>query len=371
MINVRSFLHKKAYIRKTPNKNEWCVFSEKGKNLGCGPSEAWAKKRLKQIHYFKHKEAAENSSIIDDIKESLSQGKTLREAIVTAIPGSERHEETSPVYKELESLVSRHLATPTLSTTSKKAQTYTSREQEEIYRTRDPYEEGNDIGVSHTFPSETSQSIPENYEGEFTAFTPERDKDKAITPYTGSPADFNSAPMNTIREGEFEYGADTNFLEGEIYWDEGDFKDDASDEEIFVKLSEWMYFKFRGLREIYLDDFIEIDKDDMRAMYEIEDAFTTPLAKDQIEKEEEIITLTNNPSEKRLVSMFDKINPSLYHDKEYNGTVYKYATLPLDRVKEMSLKEMIDFKFFEYNKSGMPQRKYIYKIIPDRLLIIK
>jgi len=218
-------LNKRFYIVSSIGKEAYIrklpngkyrVYSEKGKNMGTFDSKEKAQKHLREIEYFKHK----------------------------------------------------------------KAEAYTQREQEGIYRTRDPYQGDNDIGVSRKFPSETSQSIPESYEGEFTAFNP-----KAITPYTASPADFNSAPMNTIREGEFEYDADKNFLEGELYWDEGDFKDEASDEEIFGKLAEWMYAKFRGLREIYLDNFTEIDKDDMRAIYEIEDAFETPLAKDQIEKE--------------------------------------------------------------------------------------
>ena len=43
-----------AVIRKTPGKNEWCVKSHKGKNLGCYPSESGAKKRLKQVEFFKH-----------------------------------------------------------------------------------------------------------------------------------------------------------------------------------------------------------------------------------------------------------------------------------------------------------------------------
>jgi hypothetical protein len=41
------------YISKEGGK--WCVKSEKGKNLGCYFSEKEAKKRLRQIEYFKHK----------------------------------------------------------------------------------------------------------------------------------------------------------------------------------------------------------------------------------------------------------------------------------------------------------------------------
>lgn len=46
-------LSKLSYIQKTRNKEEWCVYSEKGKNSGCYPSKEQAKKRLQQIHFFK------------------------------------------------------------------------------------------------------------------------------------------------------------------------------------------------------------------------------------------------------------------------------------------------------------------------------
>lgn len=55
-LSIVAALLKEAYIRKTPGKDEWCVFSEKGKNMGCSPSEAGAKKRLQEVEYFKHKE---------------------------------------------------------------------------------------------------------------------------------------------------------------------------------------------------------------------------------------------------------------------------------------------------------------------------
>jgi len=55
-------LRREGVIRKTPDKEEWCVYSKKGKNLGCYPSLSQAKKRLQQVEYFKHqgelKEAA-------------------------------------------------------------------------------------------------------------------------------------------------------------------------------------------------------------------------------------------------------------------------------------------------------------------------
>lgn len=50
MITFREYL--KEYIVKTDSGYE--VKSEKGKNLGKTPSLAGAKKRLRQIEYFKH-----------------------------------------------------------------------------------------------------------------------------------------------------------------------------------------------------------------------------------------------------------------------------------------------------------------------------
>jgi len=41
-------------IKKTLNKNEWCVFSEAGKRMGCYSTKAEAEKRLDQIEMFKH-----------------------------------------------------------------------------------------------------------------------------------------------------------------------------------------------------------------------------------------------------------------------------------------------------------------------------
>jgi len=52
-----------AFVEKTPNKEEWCVKSEKGKNLGCKPSKGGAEKRLREVEYFKH-EGIQDDEII-------------------------------------------------------------------------------------------------------------------------------------------------------------------------------------------------------------------------------------------------------------------------------------------------------------------
>jgi len=59
-------LVKIAYIRKLPN-GKYRVFSQKGKNLGTCDSKEDAKKRLKQVEYFKHldKSKADDAEAID------------------------------------------------------------------------------------------------------------------------------------------------------------------------------------------------------------------------------------------------------------------------------------------------------------------
>jgi peptidoglycan L-alanyl-D-glutamate endopeptidase CwlK len=53
-----------AYIRKIPG-NKWRVFSEKGRNMGTYNSESAAKKRLRQIEFFKHQNADDHNSAKD------------------------------------------------------------------------------------------------------------------------------------------------------------------------------------------------------------------------------------------------------------------------------------------------------------------
>jgi hypothetical protein len=55
-IDLYNKLIKLAYIRKLPN-GKYRVFSEKGKNMGTYTSMSAAKKRLRQIEFFKHKKA--------------------------------------------------------------------------------------------------------------------------------------------------------------------------------------------------------------------------------------------------------------------------------------------------------------------------
>ncbi len=43
-----------AVVRK--QGSQWCVFSKKGKNLGCFPTKKKAQERLRQIEFFKNKD---------------------------------------------------------------------------------------------------------------------------------------------------------------------------------------------------------------------------------------------------------------------------------------------------------------------------
>lgn len=55
-------------IRKVGN--EYCVFSEKGKNLGCSPTKEGAQKRLREVEFFKHSKGRNmlNEDIFDNFK---------------------------------------------------------------------------------------------------------------------------------------------------------------------------------------------------------------------------------------------------------------------------------------------------------------
>jgi hypothetical protein len=74
-------LIKVAYIRKLPN-GKYRVFSQKGKNLGTYKSREAAKKRLRQIEYFKHMDVSKTDDIevidltdIDDFSYSACMRK--------------------------------------------------------------------------------------------------------------------------------------------------------------------------------------------------------------------------------------------------------------------------------------------------------
>lgn len=50
-------MHKYAFIKKHPHKEEWTVYSENGRRMGTYKSRAAAKKRLRQIEFFKHQKS--------------------------------------------------------------------------------------------------------------------------------------------------------------------------------------------------------------------------------------------------------------------------------------------------------------------------
>lgn len=60
----QSSLRRQARIVR--KKNKWCVESEKGRNMGCYDTKEEAKKRLRQVEYFKHKKGASSDLKVGD-----------------------------------------------------------------------------------------------------------------------------------------------------------------------------------------------------------------------------------------------------------------------------------------------------------------
>lgn len=57
-----SVILKESRIKKNPHKNEWTVYSEKGRRMGTYSSVSEAKERLRKIEFFKH---LKNDDIIE------------------------------------------------------------------------------------------------------------------------------------------------------------------------------------------------------------------------------------------------------------------------------------------------------------------
>jgi len=78
---------RESIIKKTPGKQEWCVESESGKNMGCSDSYAGAAKRLGEVEWFKeHKKkgAADCPIGVDHIHEDLREFKEIDEHLTDA-----------------------------------------------------------------------------------------------------------------------------------------------------------------------------------------------------------------------------------------------------------------------------------------------
>ena len=76
-----------SIIKKTPGKEEWCVESESGKNMGCSDSYGAAAKRLGEVEWFKkHKKkgSADCPIGVDHIHEDLSEFKEIDEHLTDA-----------------------------------------------------------------------------------------------------------------------------------------------------------------------------------------------------------------------------------------------------------------------------------------------
>jgi hypothetical protein len=55
-----NYLKEEAYIKKVGK--EWCVFSEKGRRLGCYSTRPAAQRRLRDIEMFKHMKSDEEDT---------------------------------------------------------------------------------------------------------------------------------------------------------------------------------------------------------------------------------------------------------------------------------------------------------------------
>lgn len=73
LVNIfyKTAMIKLGFIKKMPN-GKYCVFSEAGKNMGTYNSKEQAKKRLRQIEFFKHKKASKSIDLSDVDNLSLS-----------------------------------------------------------------------------------------------------------------------------------------------------------------------------------------------------------------------------------------------------------------------------------------------------------
>lgn len=72
------FCTKEAKIKKMPN-GKYRVLSEKGKNLGTFDSKSKAKKRLRQVEFFKHKKASKEKEIDLSKLDEFSYSAIMRE----------------------------------------------------------------------------------------------------------------------------------------------------------------------------------------------------------------------------------------------------------------------------------------------------
>ena len=71
-------MNKSSKIRKRKGKDQWKVYSEKGKPMSKWlDSKKKAKERLKQIEFFKHKSNSDDLSIIDLVDQSNYDMPTL------------------------------------------------------------------------------------------------------------------------------------------------------------------------------------------------------------------------------------------------------------------------------------------------------
>lgn len=76
-------------------------------------------------------------------------------------------------------------------------------------------------------------------------------------------------------------------------------------------------------------------------------------------------------TEEKLVKAFDSIDKKRFSDYDYHNTNYTSITLPTDEAKELIEGVGVAWSYIEKKPSGMPSGEFIYKIVPEGLLIIR
>lgn len=97
-----SAMDKIAKIKKHPNQNKWTVYSEKGKPMGTYQSQEAAKKRLRQIEFFKHKKI---NNIIEPVfhgnKPSFLEVEIKEASLITHSMGNKMRDNLYKLAKKL------------------------------------------------------------------------------------------------------------------------------------------------------------------------------------------------------------------------------------------------------------------------------
>lgn len=283
----------------------------------------------------------------------------------------------------------------------KKATTYNDKEQEaaESHWKGSPLGDGDDIGATHKFPANSNDVRNRRRPGYFKWLNKYQ-----VTPYTASPADFVSSPMQSMMKEARESDAAfekkiqqvmptwTNTL---VTINPNNKKGNNGVEEgiaygiITLRLNPTIKLNFTTQMKNG-DYFTEIDwtsGGDVKSIKPLME-YLTELAKENgpkylesggdankfkelKKKKEKRTTPTNKPDEQEVVDMLKTIPDSKFKEKEIKGQTWHQYTMPIDEFKQLAEKSLIKYTYFTQLKSSMPNGEFIWKINPDGVLILK